>query len=398
MTNLTEMLAQIREFMHTEIYPLEAQALQEGFGAVLPHLREKREKVKAMGLFVPQMPTDVGGLGLSLADFGQISEELGRSPLGHYAFNCQAPDAGNMEILHQFGRPDQQDQFLSPLVAGEIRSCFAMTEPENPGSNPVWLSTTAHKDGDDYVINGHKWFTTGFDGSSFAIVMAVTEPDETHPHQRASMIIVPTDTPGLTHVRRIKIMGEEGEDHASHSEIRFEDCRVPQANLLGEAGAGFIIAQQRLGPGRIHHCMRWLGICERAFELMCQRVANRELVPGKPLAFKQTIQNWIAESRAEINAARFMVLDAARKIDEAGSKAARLEISLIKFYVADVMMRVVDRAIQVHGGLGITEDTVLSFFYRHERGARIYDGADEIHKSVVARQIMKPYGVELQTL
>jgi len=393
--SLDEVMTTARAFLDEELVPLEPTLLQEGFGAVLPKLREKREKVKKLGLLTPQMPEDLGGLGLSLWEYGKLCEILGRSPMGHYTFNCQAPDAGNMEVLHQYATPAQQEQFLKPLVAGDIRSSFAMTEPEHAGSNPVWMSSTAVKEGDDYVINAHKWFTTGFDGCSFVIVMVVTNPEADKPHARASMIIVPTDTPGLEHVRRIKIVGEEGEDHHSHSEIRFENCRVPQANLLGNEGEGFVIAQQRLGPGRIHHCMRWIGICERAFDLMCERVATRELSPGVPLATKQTIQNWIAESRAEINASRLMVLDAAKKIEEEGSKAARTEISIIKFFVADVLMKVVDRAMQAHGALGITEDTLLSFWYRHERGARIYDGADEVHKSVVARQVMRGYGVKL---
>ncbi len=393
--NLAEVLSQTKTFIESELHPLEPIFLQEGFGAVLPALREKREQVKKLGLFTPQMPAEVGGLGLSLHDFGLLNEILGSSPLGHYAFNAQAPDAGNMEVLHQYGTHEQEETFLRPLVAGEIRSCFGMTEPEHAGSNPVIMSTTAVRDGDHYVVNGHKWFTTGFDGSSFVIVMAVTNPDETIAHKRASMIMVPTGTEGLEHVRRIKIMGEEGEDHHSHSEIKFDDCRVPVTNLLGQEGQGFTIAQQRLGPGRIHHCMRWIGICERVFDLMCSRAASRELSEGVPLASKQSIQNWIAESRAEINASRFMVLDAAKKIDAQGSKAARVDISIIKFFVADVLMKVVDRAIQTHGALGITEDTLLSFWYRHERGARIYDGADEVHKTVVARQIMKGYGVKL---
>ena len=399
MVTKTPPLADILEHMHVfvreELLPLEPLLLQDGFGAVLPALREKREKVKELGLFTPQMGADVGGLGLSLFDYGQVSEVLGTSPLGHYTFNCQAPDAGNMEVLHQYGTPAQQEAYLKPLVAGEIRSSFGMTEPEHAGSNPVWLSTTAVRDGDDYLINGSKWFTTGFDGSAFVIVMAVTNPDAQKPHERASMIIVPVETAGLEHVRRIKIVGEEGEDHHSHSEIKFNDCRVPQANLLGAAGEGFVIAQQRLGPGRIHHCMRWIGICERAFDLMCRRAATRELSPGQPLASKQTVQTWIAESRAEINAARLLVLDAAKKIDEQGSRAARTEISIIKFFVADVLMGVLERAIQTHGALGITEDTPLSFWYRHERGARIYDGADEVHKGVVARRVMRDYGVKL---
>ena len=391
---LADLLALATTFVQDELLPLEPTFLQNGFGAVLPSLKKKREQVKALGLFTPQMPTDAGGLGLSLSEYGRLSEVLGRTPLGHYAFNCQAPDAGNMEILHQYGSKAQQETYLKPLVRGEVRSAFGMTEPEHAGSNPAWLSTTAVKDGDEYVLNGHKWFTTGFDGAAFVIVMAVTEP-EAERYRRASMLIVPTNAPGLEHVRRIKIAGEEGKDHHSHSEIRFCNVRVPTANLLGGAGEGFVIAQQRLGPGRIHHCMRWLGICERALDLMCRRAAKRELSPGKPLAAKQTVQTWIAESRAEMNAAKLLVLDAADKIEREGSKAARTDISVIKFYVAEVLMKVLDRSVQVHGALGITEDTPLSFWYRHERGARIYDGADEVHKSVVARQVMKGYGVKL---
>jgi alkylation response protein AidB-like acyl-CoA dehydrogenase len=300
-----------------------------------------------------------------------------------------------MELLLRCGTEEQRERFLRPLVRGEVRSCFAMTEPEHAGSNPVWLSTTAVRDGDDYVINGHKWFTSGQDGAAFVIVMAVTNPEADRPHERASQILVPTDTPGCRRVRNIKIMGEEGEDYFSHAEVVYENCRVPRSNLLGQQGAGFALAQLRLGPGRIHHCMRWIGICERALDLMCRRAATRELAPGELLATKQTIQHWVAESRAEIDAARLLVLQTARQIDEQGPAAARVAISEIKFFVAGVLDRVLDRAIQVHGALGITDDTVLSLFYRHERGARIYDGADEVHKSVVARQVLKQYGVAI---
>lgn len=396
--SISRILAEIRAFVVAELQPLETALLEPtgGFRPLLPVLHEKRDRVKALGYWAPQMPRGTGGMGLTLVEFGRISEVLGRSPLGHYVFNCQAPDAGNMEILHQFGTPAQQARYLTPLMAGEIRSCFSMTEPEHAGSNPVWLSTTAVRDGDQYVINGHKWFTTAADGAAFAIVMAVTEPDAEKPHARASQIIVPLDTPGVDHVRLIPIMGDSGADWMSHSELRFRDVRVPVANLLGEAGAGFRIAQERLGPGRIHHCMRWIGIAERAFEMMCRYAAERELAPGNPLATRQTVQNWIAESRAEINASRLMVLDAADKIDTVGARAARVEISTIKFYVAGMLGRVLDRAIQVHGGLGVTDDTLLSFWYRHERGARIYDGPDEVHKSVVARQELKRYGVRLR--
>ncbi len=270
-----------------------------------------------------------------------------------------------------------------------------MTEPEHAGSNPVVMSTTAVRDGDEYVINGHKWFTTGADGAAFAIVMAVTNPDADSPYARASQIIVPTDTPGFRRVRNISVMGEEGEGWMSHAEIVYEDCRVPRANLLGEEGAGFAIAQERLATGRIHHCMRWIGICERAFEMMCERVATRQSGTGVPLASKQTIHNWIAEGRADIDAARLMVLDTARKIDRDGSDAVRLEISLIKFFVARVLDTVLDRSLQAHGALGMTDDILLSFWVRHERGSRIYDGPDEVHKSRVARMILRNYGVRL---
>jgi len=376
---------------------LESGFLLGSFRELLPELKEKREKVKALGLWAPQAPEKLGGMGLSLSEFAPVSEELGRTPLGHYVFNSQAPDAGNMEILIQHGTGEQKKAWLEPLVRGEIRSCFSMTEPEFPGSNPTWMSTTAVKEGSDYVINGHKWFTSAADGATFAIVMAITNPDAAREHHRASQIIVPTNTPGFRRARNIPVMGHVGEDYTSHAEIFYENCRVPQQNLLGEEGKGFAIAQQRLGPGRIHHCMRWIGICERAFELMCGRAAKREISPGQPLASRQIVQEWIAESRAEINAARFLVLDAAHKIDREGSHAARQEISLIKFFVANVLQKVLDRAIQVHGALGLTDDLLLSHWYRQERGARIYDGPDEVHKAVVARMILKEYSVNIST-
>jgi alkylation response protein AidB-like acyl-CoA dehydrogenase len=389
------LLPRIKEFVEVELFPLEGLFRANEFDTLLPMLAAKRERVKGLGLWAPHLPVELGGMGLSLLEFAHISEALGRSPLGHYTFNCQAPDVGNMEILHLFGTGEQQERFLQPLVNGRIRSCFSMTEPEHAGSNPVWMSTTAEKEGDDYVINGHKWFTSSADGAAFAIVMAVTNPDADSPYRRASQIIVPTNTPGFNHVRRIPVMGDAGADYFSHSEIRYENCRVSQSNLLGEEGGGFAIAQERLGPGRIHHCMRWIGICERALAMMCQRAAERELSPGQPLASRQTIQHWIGESAAEIHASRLMVLDAAAKIDQHGQRAARVEISIIKFYVAGTLQRVLDRAIQLHGALGLTEDTLLSFWSRHERAARIYDGPDEVHKSVVARQLLREYGVNI---
>lgn len=388
---LLGLLDRIKEFLRTQVYPLEADFLRRPFRELTPTLHAKREQVKAMGLWAPHLPVGYGGLGLTLSEFALVSEELGRTPLGHYLFNCQAPDIGNMEILLAHGTPEQKERYFEPLARGDVRSCFSMTEPEHPGSNPTWMSTTAVKDGDDYVINGHKWFTSSAEGASFAIVMTVTDADATNRYMRASQIIVPIPTPGFQLVRNISVMGDEGSDYASHAEVRYENCRVPQSNLLGKEGYGFIIAQERLGPGRIHHCMRWIGICERAFELMCSYAARRELAPGVLLASKQNVQEWIAESRAEISAARLLVLQTACGIDRQGAAAVREDISLIKFFVAGILQKVLDRAIQVHGALGLTDATLLSYWYRHERAARIYDGPDEVHKTVVARSVLKKY-------
>ncbi len=388
------LIDRIREFLHTRVYPLEADFLSRPFRELVPVLNARREEVKQLGLWAPHLSPEHGGLGLTLSEFAHVGEELGRTPLGHYVFNCQAPDIGNMEILLEHGTPEQKELYFAPLARGDVRSCFSMTEPDHPGSNPTWLSTTAVKDGDDYVINGHKWFTSSADGASFAIVMAVTNPDEPNRHKRASQIIVPLPNPGFKLVRNINVMGDEGSDYASHAEVRYEDCRVPQKNLLGPEGEGFTIAQERLGQGRIHHCMRWIGICERAFDLMCSYAARRELSPGKLLASRQNVQEWIAESRADINAARLLVLQTARAIEVKGAAAAREGISLIKFFVAEILQQVLDRAIQVHGALGLTDATPLSYWYRHERAARIYDGPDEVHKMVVARSVLREYGVD----
>jgi alkylation response protein AidB-like acyl-CoA dehydrogenase len=384
------LLEQIARFVADVVMPAEEEVLERGWIAAGPLLEELRGKCKQAGLWGPQIPKDLGGLGLGLVEHGLVSEQLGRSPLGHYVFGCQAPDAGNLEILHRYGTPEQKERWLLPLARGELRSCFSMTEPENPGSNPTMLSCRAVRDGDHYVIDGHKWFTSSADGAAIAIVMAVTDPDAS-PHTRASMIIVPTDTPGFELVRNIKIMGDAGAGWASHSEIRYRGVRVPATNLLGSQGAGFMIAQERLGPGRIHHCMRWVGICERVFDTTCRHVVRRKIDGDKPLASRQTAQSWIAESRAEIDASRLMVLNAAWTIEKKGFSAAREQVSLIKFYVANVMLQLIDRAIQLHGALGITSDTVLAHYYVHERGARIYDGPDEVHKMVVAKRILARY-------
>jgi len=384
-------LEMINEFVDKELIPMENEFRSKDFRELLPELKKKRDMVKKMELWGPNIPKEYGGMGLDLMDHALVSEALGRSPLGHYVFNCQAPDAGNIEILHLHGSEEQKKRYLQPLIDGDIRSCFSMTEVDMPGSNPVMLETTAVKDGDDYVINGHKWYTTAADGAEFAICMAVTNP-ENPTYLQASMIIVPTDTPGFNLVRNIPVMGHSGSDYFSHGEILYQNCRVPLKNLLGPEGHGFVIAQERLGPGRIHHCMRWIGICNRSFDLMCSRAAKRVISPdGKTLASRQIIQQWVAESAAEIQAARLMTLHAAWKIERFGAKEARDDIGLIKFVVANTMQRVIDRALQVHGGLGMTDDTILAFFFRHERAARIYDGADEVHKSSFAGRLLRTY-------
>ena len=386
---LLDLVSRYQAFLKEFIYPIEKEIIYGSFKSHLPKLRELRALAKSKGLFTPHLSVDEGGLGLSLPEFARVSEVLGTSPLGHYVFNCNAPDIGNMELMHAFASPFLKETYLKPLQRGEIRSCFSMTEPEHAGSNPIHMSTKAVLEGDEYVINGRKWFTTAADGAQFTIVMAITNPEAENVYQRASMILVPLDNSGYRLVRNISIMGDEGEDYLSHGEVEFTNCRVPKSHLIGEEGQGFTLAQVRLGPGRIHHCMRWIGICERALGLMCDRAMSRELNPGKFLSGQQTIQNWIAESAAEIKASRLLVLHTAEKIEKEGAKAAKEDISTIKFFVSDVLMKVLDRAIQVHGALGITDDTLLSFWYRHERGARIYDGPDEVHKSVLAKSILK---------
>jgi len=389
---VASLLPAIRAFVRERIQPLEKR-MQEGWSVLEPELERVRAEVKQRGWWAPFFHQEHGGMGLTLLEFAFVSEELGRTPLGHYAFHCQAPDVGNMEILHEFGTAEQKRAWLEPLAAGRIRSCFSMTEPQMPGSNPAWMATRGRLEGGSWILDGRKWFTTAADGAAFAIVMAVTDPDQPNVYHRASQIIVPMNTRGVRLVRNISIMGEPGSGWASHGEIAYEDVRVPQENVLGEPGAGFVIAQARLGPGRIHHCMRWIGICQRAFELLCDRVVTRELSPGRPLGLKGTIQQWIAESRAEIDAARLLVLHAAWRIDLDGAHAARDDISMIKFVVANTLFRVLDRSIQAHGALGITDETPLAWWYRHERGARIYDGPDEVHQAAVARHILRARGL-----
>ena len=372
-----------RAFMDEHVYPNE-EALGVGDEGAAALMRDLQARVKDMGMWAPHLPAEAGGMGIGFMPYVYMNELLGRSPHAPRAFGAQAPDSGNAEILWQFGTPEQRERWMKPLVAGEITSCFSMTEPEVSGADPTNLQTRAVRDGDEWVINGHKWFTSGAVNASFAIVMCVTEPEQP-PHGRMSQIIVPTDTPGFDVIRPVPVMGDTD---GHHCEIRYRDARVPLTNVLGEAGGGFRIAQKRLGPGRIHHCMRWLGQSQRAFELMCDYSLGRE-VRGGPLAEKQTVQNWIADSYAEIQAARLLTLRAAEKID-AGDEA-RVEISAIKFFGAKVLHDVIDRAIQTHGARGVSGDTPLESMYRAARSARIYDGPDETHRMVVSRRILRSF-------
>ena len=383
-------LGMIDGFVEKELFPLEPEFLTTPSRNLIPTIEAKRKLVKQMELWAPNHPKEYGGMGLNLVEHALVSEALGRTPLGHLVFGCQAPDAGNIEVLYKYGTDAQKEKYLRPLIEGKIRSCFSMTEIDLPGSNPVMMDTTAVKDGDDYVINGHKWYTSSADGAKFAITMAETNSDAA-PYLRASMLIVPTDTPGFNRVRNISVMGHEGSGWPSHSEILYQSCRIPQKNILGPEGHGFVIAQERLGPGRIHHCMRWIGICKRVFDLMCSRAKSRIIAPDRMLESKQIIQAWIAECAADIQAARLMILNTAWKIETLGGKEARQDVSMIKFFAANVLQKVVDRALQVHGGLGMTDDTVIAFYYRHERASRIYDGVDEAHKVSLARRILREY-------
>jgi acyl-CoA dehydrogenase len=386
-------VAQLRErvldFIDAEIYPQEREimeALDEEVGAGVPYpqnLAAVREKAKAEGLWNLFMPDERFGPGLTNWEYGLLCEEMGRSPMAApMAFNCSAPDTGNMEILAEHGTAEQRERWLEPLLEGRIRSCFSMTEPEVSGSDPTLLQARAWLDGDEWVVDGHKWFTSGAVGAELAIAMVVTDPDAP-PYSRASMICVPTDTPGFNLVRPISVMGHDG--GPGHCEIRYEECRVPKGSLLGERGAGFAIAQDRLGPGRIHHCMRAIGTAERAHEMMCRR-ANERSAFGGPLADKQFVQESIATSRMEIDQARLLTLYAAWKMDTEGKRAARQAISAIKIVAANMVMDVLDRAIQIHGSLGMTDDTPLAIMWRFSRMLRLADGPDEVHKMVLARR------------
>src|SRR3954463_2071731 len=390
-----ELRGRIDAFLDEHVYPVELEALKaldEEVGPGVPYPRilvELREKAKAEGLWNLFLPGEEGA-GLTNWEYGMLCETMGRSLISPMVFNCSAPDTGNMEILVAHGTPEQRERWLEPLLEGEIRSCFSMPEPETSGSDPTGLRGQAVLDGDEWVISAHKWFTSGAVGAAVAIAMVVTDPDAA-PHKRASMILVPTDAPGFNLVRPVPVMGHDG--GPGHCEIRYEDCRVPEANLLGPRQAGFVIAQDRLGPGRIHHCMRAIGTAERALEMMCQ-YANRREAFGSKLAEKQFIQDFVAKSRMEIEQARLLTLYAAWKMDTLGKREARREISMIKVVAANVVMDVVDRAIQTHGSLGISDDTPLALFWRYSRMLRIADGPDEVQKMVIARRELNRWANE----
>jgi acyl-CoA dehydrogenase len=384
----------MRGFVREEIVPLETLSLSND--DLVRVLRPLQDEVKRRGLWAAHLPVELGGKGFGQVRLGLMHEILGQTPYGPVAFGNNAPDSGNAELLalaiQTTGREDQREQWLQPLLDGELRSGFSMTEPDTAGSDPTLLSTRAVRDGDEYVINGRKWFTTNGSVADFLIVMAVTDPD-VHPYQGASMILVPAGTPGVTIVRDVPVMDHP---HATfgafgnHAEIEYRDVRVPVENLIGREGEGFRLAQARLGPGRIHHCMRWLGQSRRAFDMLCERAVSR-YAHGSLLSEKQTVQNWVADSLAEMTAARLMTLQAAWKIDREGARAARDEIAMIKYWGASVLYNVIDRAIQVHGALGFSSDLPLESMYRAARAARIYDGPDEVHRQSVARHVLRGY-------
>ena len=380
-----ELRTRVRDFMAEHVYPNEPVLDREDdeADALVTRLRGL---VREQGLWAPHLPPEAGGSNGSFLVYAFLNEEIGRSVWAQLIFGCQAPDAGNGEILWQFGTDEQKERWLRPLVAGDVRSFFSMTEPDVSGSDPTGLRTRAVRDGDEWVIDGRKWFSSGAEGAAFGIVMAVSDPDA-EPHRRATQIIVPADAPGIE-ITPVPVMGHRGRGWMTHCEVTYSGVRVPVENTLGGVGEGFRIAQKRLGPGRIHHVMRWLGQMQRAFELMCTYALEREAFGG-PLADKQTVQNWIADSAAEIQACRLLTLAAAHKIDQ--EDEARVEVSVIKFYAARVLNDVIDRAVQVHGALGLTDRTPLSGMLRQARAARIYDGPDEVHRMVVSRRILKAF-------
>lgn len=394
-----EYLARLQEFMDLHVYPAEpvyaaqrAELTAAGRGNDLPpvveELKVEARKRGLWNLFLPD--ADDPAHGLSVTDYASLAELTGRSPnLAPEALNCGAPDTGNMEVLHLFGTPEQKERWLRPLLDGEIRSAFGMTEPDVASSDATNIATRIERDGDDYVINGRKWWITGAADPRcrIMILMGKTDPDGPR-HQQQSMVLVPLDTPGVEIVRPLPVFGYW--DQHGHCEIRLTDVRVPVENLIGQEGGGFAIAQARLGPGRIHHCMRAIGAAERALELMCERAVSR-VAFGTELARQGVVQQWIAESRMAIEQARLLTLKTAWTIDRAGAKAAKAEIAAIKVVAARVALDVVDKAIQVHGGGGVSDDFPLASMWAHLRTLRLADGPDEVHLRSIAHTELAPY-------
>lgn len=386
-----ELLERARKIMEEDVYPAEKHIIP-GVGLPEHILRPLQQKVKEQNLWAAHLPKSAGGLGLGNVFLGLLNEILGTSPIGPRVFGTAAPDTGNMEILLRAGTEEQKKKYLEPLVNDEKRSSFALTERDVSGSDPTGIQTRAIKEGEYYVINGKKWFISNAGLADFCIVMAVTNP-EAPPHERSSMFIVDFDHPGLERVRDIGVMGDYSE--GGHWEIRFNNCRVHESAMLGKPGEGFKLAQARLGPGRITHAMRWLGVMNRSFDLMVEYALKRK-TRGVPLSEFQTVQNFVADSAAEIQSAKLLTLYAAWKMDQ--GEDARKEISLIKFHGAQLLNNVINRAIQVHGSLGYSKDTPLEAFYREARAAHIYDGPDEVHRVVVAKRIFKEYKKKLEEL
>lgn len=391
---VVELQAKLLAFMDEHVYPNEKtyreQVKASGDAHFHPPVMEElKAEAKRQGLWNLFLPDERFGAGLTNLEYAPLAEIMGHSHIAPEAFNCSAPDTGNMEILAAFGTPAQQDEWLKPLLEGEIRSCFAMTEPDVASSDATNIKSSIERHGSDYVVNGRKWWTSGAGDTrcKIAIFMGKTDPNADAYHQQ-SMVLVPLDTPGVQILRTLPVFGyDEGHGHA---EIVFDNVRVPADNLLGEAGSGFAIAQSRLGPGRIHHCMRAIGMAERALELMCKRAIGREAF-GKALARQGVIQDWIAEARVDIEQARLMVLKAAWLMDTVGAKEARTEIAAIKVIAPRLATNVIDRAIQVHGGGGVSDDFPLASMYAHARTLHIVDGADEVHKMTIARRELRRY-------
>jgi acyl-CoA dehydrogenase len=378
------------DFVMTEVRDLEVVGVDR---ETLLRLEEPlKQKVKDAGLWAAHLPPDLGGRGLGQVKLALLHEILGQAFYASEVFGNMAPDSGNAELIAVGATDEQKQRWLYPLLDGKLRSAFSMTEP-NAGADPTLLTTRAERDGDHWVINGHKWFTSNAPSADFLIVMAVTDPDAP-PHKRASMFIVPKDTPGVNLLRTIGTMAEPCEHHLNwstgDSEIRYENVRVPGDHLIGQPGEGFLLAQKRLGPGRIHHCMRWIGMMKRAFDMMCERSLSR-YTHGSLLSEKQSIQNYIADSAAQMQAARLMTLHAAWKIDQVGASNARTEIAMIKYFGSRILFDVIDKAIQVHGSLGYSTDLPLELMFRQARSFSIVDGPDEVHRVTVARRMLRNY-------